>query len=108
MNQSVTNSFCRRDSLINHHSICQVFVGEVARHTTNWPRSSMTAGIHANVSNMPLRPIWEPKLNIPRSYEYSEIRGFPSNIAPSNMFDFGFDGSAKSKPSPDLNLKGGR
>ena len=68
----------------------------------------MTAGIHANVSNMPLRPIWEPKLNIPRSSEYSEIRGFPSNIAPSNMFDFGFDGSAKPKPSWNLNLKGGR
>ena len=52
------------------------------------------AGIHVNASNMRL-PFWEPKLNILRSSEYSEIHGFPSNIAPSNMFDFGFDGSSK-------------
>ena len=71
------------------------------------PSSSMAAGIHVNASNMRL-PFWEPKLNILRSSEYSEIHGFPSNIAPSNMFDFGFDGSAKPKPSWNLNLKGGR
>ena len=68
----------------------------------------MTAGIHANASNMPLHPFWEPKLNIPRSSEYSEIHSFPSNIAGSNMFDFCFDGSTIPKPSWNLNLKGGR
>nr|XP_017225271.1 PREDICTED: protein indeterminate-domain 11-like [Daucus carota subsp. sativus] len=103
------STFSRRSGLINHHSICQVFVGKVARHTTNGPprSSSMSAsaGIHANVSNLPLHPIWEPELNIPRASEYSEIHGFPSNLAPSNMFDFGFDGSASLNiPQIDLDL----
>nr|XP_017225265.1 PREDICTED: protein indeterminate-domain 12-like [Daucus carota subsp. sativus] len=52
-----------------------------------------------------LQPVPEPKLNFPRDTDFSGTHGFPSYIAPSNMFNLGFDGDDDlNSPENDLDL----